>query len=70
MRALLGLLCLFSCAQAASASQRLDDARVARTAEVRAVLSEISDKRDSAQERRSHDLPDALREALEAWTRG
>ncbi len=70
MRALLGLLCLFSCAQAASASQRLDDARVARTAEVRAVLSEIAARRDPADERRSHDLPDGLREAVEAWTRG
>ncbi len=70
MRALLGFLCLFSCAQAASASQCLDEARLARTAEVRAVLSEISDQSEASLERRSHDLPEDLREALETWTRG
>ncbi len=69
MRALFGFLCLFSCAQAASAAQRLEEARTARTAEVRAVLSEISDSRDATLERHSHDLPDGLREAVEAWTR-
>lgn len=70
MRALFGILCLFSCAEAASAAQRLHDARVARTAEVRAVLSEISARRGTPDEERSHDLPDDLREAVEAWTRG
>ncbi|HEX2555383.1 MAG TPA: hypothetical protein VHL98_16915 [Microvirga sp.] len=70
MRALLGFLCLFSCTQAASAAQRLDDARTARTAEVRAVLSEISAKREAADEDPSHDLPEDLRAAVEAWTRG
>ncbi len=68
MRALLGILCLFSCA--ATASERADAARLARAAEVRAVLSEISDKRDPSDGLRSHDLPDDLREAVEAWTRG
>jgi hypothetical protein len=70
MRALLGILCLFSCAPAATASERADAARLARAAEVRAVLSEISDKRDPSDGLRSHDLPDDLREAVEAWTRG
>src|SRR3712207_7413564 len=56
MRALLGILCLFSCAPAATASERADVARLARAAEVRAVLSEISDKRDPSDGLRSHDL--------------
>ncbi len=70
MRALLGILCLFCGTPAMAASACTDAARLARTAEVRAVLSEISAGRDQSDERPSHDLPEDLRKAVEAWTQG
>ena len=66
MRALLGLLCLFCGAPAAMAGA--EASRLARTAEYRAVLSEIAAARAVPDEPLSHDLPDGLREAVEAWT--
>ena len=70
MRALLGLLCFFCGAQAAAAKDAVDANRQARTAEYRAVLSEIAVVRPRSEERLSHDLPDPLREALDVWTKG
>ncbi len=70
MRALFGILCLFSSVSAASASQSAESERLARAAEVRAVLTEIAESRPASAERQSHDLPDELRKAVEAWTRG
>ena len=70
MRALFGILCLFSSVSAVSASQRTDSERLARAAEVRAVLTEIAESRPASSERQSHDLPDELRKSFEAWTRG
>ena len=68
MRALLGLLCFFCGAQTVAAKDAVEAARQARTAEYRAVLSEIAVARPRSEERLSHDLPDPLREALEVWT--
>ncbi len=71
MRALLGLLCLFSTAPALAAGARCDDAlRSARTEEVRSVLAEISADRPDAANRTTSDLPEGLREAIEVWTKG
>ena len=68
MRALIGLLCLFSGDPAASVGGDADEARLARSAEVRAVLSEISARSPAPNDSIPHDLPDGLREAVEAWT--
>jgi hypothetical protein len=71
MRALLGLLCLFSTAPAFAAGARCEDAlRSARTEEVRGVLAEISADRPDAASRATSDLPEGLREAIEVWTKG
>ena len=68
MRALLGLLCFFCGAQTVTAKNAGEAARQARTAEYRAVLSEIAVARPRPEERLSHDLPDPLRDALDLWT--
>jgi hypothetical protein len=71
MRALLGLLCLFTTAPAFTASAQCDNAlRSARTEEVRSVLAEISADRPDPAIRATSDLPEGLREAIEVWTKG
>jgi hypothetical protein len=68
MRVLLTVLSLISGSPDDVTAEESQRARIERTDEYRAVLAEIATRKVSSMPPRSHDLPDAIREAIEAWT--
>ena len=68
MRALLGLLVFFWGSPVECASCDREEARSDRTAEYRAILSEISPGLPASAAAPPRHLPEGLREAVEAWT--
>jgi hypothetical protein len=73
MRALLSILCLFMGAPDDGVADELKTARDDRADEYRAVLSEISfetaPEANASERPAPHDLPESIRNAIEAWTR-
>jgi hypothetical protein len=68
MRALLGILCLFAGDPADGIAEEFESTRLERTEKYRAVLAEIAVDPDLSVELVPQDLPDGVREAVEAWT--
>lgn len=67
MRAILALLCLFT-GLPDDASAEGFDAAGEKTEKYRALLSELASSRIPSETRVSTDLPEGLKETIEAWT--
>ena len=68
MPALLSILWLFAGSPADIGVDELEANRNKKWTECQALLSDISDGGRSLDDQRPRDLPDGLREAVEAWT--
>jgi hypothetical protein len=67
MRAILALLCLFSGLPDDAPAEGLDAAQE-KTEKYRAFLSELASSETTPDVRTTIDLPEGLKQAIEAWT--
>jgi hypothetical protein len=67
MRALLSILLLFMGLPNEGLAEEYETARIERRDEYRGIMRALETDRDSSV---AHDLPDGVREAIEAWTKG
>ena len=68
MRALFSIFCLFSSLSGGGIAEDLEAAQQERTEQYHAVLAEIAPDKAFSVTPLPHDLPDGIREAIEAWT--
>jgi hypothetical protein len=68
MRALFSIFCLFSSLSGGGIADDLEAAQQERTEQYHAVLAEIATDKALSVTPLPHDLPDDIREAIEAWT--
>jgi hypothetical protein len=68
MRALFSIFCLFSSLSGGGIAEDLEAAQQERTEQYHAVLAEIATDKALSVTPLPHDLPDDIREAIEAWT--
>ena len=68
MRALFSIFCLFSNLSGGGIAEELEAAQQERTEQYHAVLAEIAPDKALSVTPLPHDLPDDIREAIEAWT--
>jgi hypothetical protein len=68
MRALFSIFCLFSNLSGGGIAEDLEAAQQDRTEQYHAVLAEIATDKALSVTPLPHDLPDDIREAIEAWT--
>ncbi len=68
MRALFSIFCLFSTLSGGGIAEELDAAQQERTEQYHGVLAEIATDKAFSVTPLPHDLPDDIREAIEAWT--
>jgi hypothetical protein len=68
MRALFSIFCLFSNLSGGGIAEDLEAAQQERAEQYHAVLAEIATDKAFSVTPLPHDLPDDIREAIEAWT--
>jgi hypothetical protein len=68
MRALFSIFCLFSTLSGGGIAEDLEAAQQERTEQYHTVLAEIATDKAFSVTPLPHDLPDDIREAIEAWT--
>jgi hypothetical protein len=68
VRALFSIFCLFSNLSGRGIAEELEAAQQERTEQYHTVLAEIAPDKSFSVTPLPHDLPDGIREAIEAWT--
>jgi hypothetical protein len=69
MRAILTLLCLFSCLPDETSAESFEAVQ-GKTEKYRALISELASPEPVPGTETATDLPDGLKQAIESWTTG
>jgi hypothetical protein len=70
MRAILAIVCLFCGSPDDLSAEGYDGAQEPKAERYRALLSELASSRTAPEAKAPIDLPEDVKEAIEAWTQG